>query len=196
MLPTLEYVLDCLTRAETRAALVQTIRSPNFAEYNVHLTHEEMRGVRALPPRFPMDKPVFAPYALTGNGYCQVKVNGRKFYVHRVACAWRHGAPPTLKHEASHLLSGYPGSERDFNPNNLVWEVGPVNKTRAFCNLYYAEKMACYVSVNSLQGLNMSESRRFAIRDTYKVCTVVHQAGHCKFWDPLWLQPAAIVSDR
>lgn len=189
-----EQVLDGMTHKEALMALAQTIRSVNFGAYNTHLTVEEMRDLQALPPRFPADKPVFAPYALSSNGYCQVKAD-KKRYVHRIACAWKNGEPPTPQHEASHVLTTtYPGSQRDFNPNNLVWETGETNKTRAFCKLYYLEKMAWYQAAFDSQENNQANAHTFAAKETQQVCSVVHQQGNCKFWDPQWPNPSSRVT--
>jgi len=132
-------------------ALLHTAMSqPNFVGMNTHLTDREIRALRSNPPQWPGHKPVFSPYATNKSTsyYVQVKPtvdahDGKRHYVyvHRASCRLLHGPAP-VGYECSHRLGSgqIPGIERDFNPFNLCWEAGPLNKSRGFCQMYYLAK--------------------------------------------------------
>lgn len=168
-----------LSHSTAQKALQQAINNKAFKRHNTHLTAAELFDLSRSPPKFPERKPVFSPYARTKakGSYSQVRIDTfgkRKVYIHRVAAVWKHGAPARDDYEASHTLGGYQGCERDFNPNNLVWESGRVNKTRWFCMDLYAKLTE--------QGKTHEE----AIVQVRTNCSLLHLPHECQFKDPSW----------
>jgi len=187
---------DALLKPTAFQVALSMITSTNgFSGINSHLTPAELAGVRARPPLWPVDKPVFSPYATTkATGYyTQVKPAADQFiggqrksvYCHRAMCRWVKGAPPAGKNQCSHRLGGggfIQGVERDFNPNNLCWESDKLNKTRTFCQLYYDQIYSEIVAVN-LPGpyqpagfvpLTVQQMHQQAVLRSEAVCEKVH----------------------
>ena len=59
------------------------------------------------------------PYARMGNGYAELRVDGRARLVHRMVCIAVHGEPPTPKHEAAHSCGR--GHDACVNSDHLRW---------------------------------------------------------------------------
>src|SRR4051812_11658381 len=66
---------------------------------------------------------LFWPYTRMANGYPQIHLDDRRQLVHRLVCTYRHGPPPTSKHEAAHLCGN--GNLACVSWRHLAW------KTRA-----------------------------------------------------------------
>lgn len=126
---------------------------------NVHLSAFELEQLMADEPKFPADKPVWSPYALTKKGsfYSQIRPGATnstepKIHLHRLAlvyklrfienCGDEFIAENLTVMEASHLMGNYIGHQRDFNPNNLALEYGLVNKSRDSCHFRHAMQQA------------------------------------------------------
>jgi hypothetical protein len=71
------------------------------------------------------------------SGYTQVRFHGKKYDLHRLACALRCG-PGGINDEASHLCPDQLSVDRRgcFNPAHLHWEAGLINKSRLCCLLF------------------------------------------------------------
>jgi len=149
----------------------------NFTSFNLHLSRTEMHEL-ANNYIFPQLKPVFSPYAATKNkaAYTQVRINGTKHYVHRVALHCFQGPPPNESStEASHRVVNCPMDiTRDFNPNTICWETGEENRARLACKIAYR-------SVHEATG-----RYELAVEQASKVCALVHPAKPCIFWNPVW----------
>lgn len=66
------------------------------------------------------------PYAKMGNGYAELRLNGRAVLVSREVCRRINGAPPTPKHEAAHSCgNGHLGC---VSPKHLRWATSAENK--------------------------------------------------------------------
>lgn len=65
-------------------------------------------------------------------GYCQVRLHGRKYYVHVIAACLRYGRAPQKGEEASHQCH----NRICANPEHLVFEDGATNKSRLCCFLF------------------------------------------------------------
>jgi len=63
-------------------------------------------------------------------GYVQLRLHGRKFYGHVVACIFNAGRVPVEGEQASHRC--HRGA--CVNPQHLVFETERVNKTRQYCD--------------------------------------------------------------
>jgi hypothetical protein len=186
-----------LTVNQVRGALRQVMDSKEFNAFNTHLTVNERNNLNATPIVWPADKPVFHPYAVTHGGYGQVRYKtsslstGTKIYVHRLAILYSGRPQPFASAECSHLMSGFRGCGRDFNPNNLTWETSELNKSRYFCPLYFVAQTGIHAAANALQPVGHAQNHVAAVAATDLACGIVH-AVHCKHYDPAW--PA--VSNR
>jgi hypothetical protein len=180
-----------LTSDQIADALYQALCNPNLPASNPHLTTQELDLLRSIPPIFPIDKPVFSPYKPTKKAgqYTQVRYQGRKYYIHRIACAYKHGPAPPNNQQASHLMA----FSNDFNPNNLVWEDSDVNKGRIACSARYRlvmefEKIEWDIAWNK-QEMSMTDLsciHDFAINNMiHETCSKIHDPP-CKFWHPTW----------
>jgi len=66
------------------------------------------------------------PYATNGKeGRAVVKFEGRMRIASRLMCIFKHGQPPTEKHEAAHTCNN--GHLGCINPNHLVWKTPKEN---------------------------------------------------------------------
>lgn len=144
-----------------------TIKSGNYyliKFFNQHITEAVLdeliskannRSRNLIIDDFPIDVPLFHTRSPAKGGksfYGQMKVGGLNgIYVHHVSALFnffegeegktaKTGAEVPVRNEpqASHLLQGYPLASRDFNPRNVVFEAGIVNRSRWFCNLLMA----------------------------------------------------------
>ena len=68
------------------------------------------------------DECILYPYA-KANGYGRLWFNGKNEGAHRLVCFFRHGDPPTDKHEAAHEC----GVRACVNPAHLSWKTGSEN---------------------------------------------------------------------
>jgi hypothetical protein len=101
-----------------------------FANCNRHLTTalwRELHRTGRLPAGIPVHAPFASPKA--ESYYVQVRWDGTKRYLSRLAAAaFKEGALAAVQRdsglEGCHRLVSYPGSERDFNPNNLYFGSG------------------------------------------------------------------------
>ena len=198
--------------------LRNVFRISNFREMNSHLTDKEIGDLTASKTEitWPGHKPVFNPYAPVKSTafYCGVAVpqeylrgqrkddlRGWKVLTHRLACALLHGPAPSPASECSHRLgSGHiKGIERDFNPKNLCWEDGPVNKSRGFCQMHYTSELKTVKLEWAEKQTPLTESMAHAIarERTRKECVKVHGINsHCLFWSPDWPQPSHLIAGR
>ena len=65
------------------------------------------------------------PYA-KGDGYGQVRFEGRMWRPNRLMCQWAHGIPPTDTHEAAHLCGN--GKQLGcVNPSHIRWKTPQEN---------------------------------------------------------------------
>ena len=65
------------------------------------------------------DDCLFWPFARSGAGYGQIRMDQKLRYVHRLACAHKHGPSPEGKSLALHICgSGHLGC---CNPNHMRW---------------------------------------------------------------------------
>ena len=198
--------------------LQNVFRVSNFREMNSHLTDEEIRNLSASTAEiiWPGHKPVFNSYAPVKSTafYCGVAVpqeylrgqrkddlRGWKVLTHRLACALLHGSAPSTVSECSHRLGSgqIRGIERDFNPNNLCWEDGPINKSRGFCQMHYTAELKLVEAEWAEKQTSLPESMAHAIarERTRKECVKVHGINtHCLFWSPDWPQPSLLIAGR
>jgi hypothetical protein len=103
-----------------------------------HYTRWQRHGapsfsMRGRPKRF-FDKSVlqysgqeclFWPFGRNSMGYATIHVDGKKQYVHRLACERIHGSPPSEKHEAAHCCGH--GAKGCVNPWHLRWATSAEN---------------------------------------------------------------------
>jgi hypothetical protein len=202
-------VEQCVTSAGYRAIIRNVVYTPNFQPMNSHLTLEEIRGLVASPPQWPDSKPVFSSYAPRKPNayYTQAHVEKqfttdntrRQVLMHRLTCAQMHGPAP-VGYQCSHRLGSgvVRGIERDMNPNNLCWEMGSVNKSRGFCQMYHAARMTDIREERAIAGQPISEAGIWEIAsiETEEVCKVVHGPNLCRFWHPSWGSPSSLVVSR
>lgn len=80
---------------------------------------EPERHLREIVFRHVGDECLIWPYARNSAGYGHLHVAGKDSLVHRLACAHRHGPPPTEHHHAAHSCGN--GHEGCCNPNHLRW---------------------------------------------------------------------------
>jgi hypothetical protein len=129
--------------------LAQIVNHSSFKKLNAHLTEQEFNAIytpltsynthgQLGRPRFPADKPVFLPHALTTSGYGQLTVGGKRVAAHQVTLVYKllYQSPAQgkttqeirkelvservlKKYQASHLMGGFVLSQTDINPNNL-----------------------------------------------------------------------------
>lgn len=64
------------------------------------------------------------PYARSGVGYGQMRVDGRSVNVHRLVCLKAHGDPPTREHQAAHSC----GNRLCCNHRHLSWKTQAENE--------------------------------------------------------------------
>jgi hypothetical protein len=73
-----------------------------------------------------VDECLFWPYAKMGNGYAELRIDGRAQLLSREVCRRRHGEPPTPLHEAAHSCgNGHLGC---VSPAHLRWATSAANK--------------------------------------------------------------------
>jgi hypothetical protein len=65
------------------------------------------------------------PFARTDQGYGHLHFNGDLLYVHRLACEFVNGKPPTPKHHAAHSCGN--GAAGCCNPHHLRWSTAKEN---------------------------------------------------------------------
>ncbi len=66
------------------------------------------------------------PYARTGSGYSQMRVDGKNVSVQRRVCEAIHGPAPSAYHEAAHICGM--GHEGCVSPRHLRWATGAENQ--------------------------------------------------------------------
>lgn len=147
----------CLTMTKDNFEFLffRVINADRFNEFNTHLTAAEKAGLLNKPMQWPKEKPVFHAYkpSSTTSFYGQVTYTGNNgISIHKMAAVYRYrfidnkDAAWLVENwdilEASHLMNNYVGHQRDFNPNNLILEVGVINKSRDACALLSAIKAA------------------------------------------------------
>ena len=76
--------VNSLSQLEAIEAIHIMVRNINFAKVNEHLSMTEILGLKTKIIIWP-NCPVFSPYAVTHNGYSQVRYQGKKYLVHRIA---------------------------------------------------------------------------------------------------------------
>jgi hypothetical protein len=160
-----------MNQEHAHQALKQAAASTNFRDRNPHLTELEVRTIIA-DGVFPIGKPVFSPYrpAKQGSNYSQVRYEGVKYYLHRVAAIARYGMPPDGAMEASHrIISLNRDITGDFNPNNICWETGEENRARLACKIVYQ------------RAIKQGEDPEVAARTAAQVCALVHPDHPCVF---------------
>ena len=91
-----------LTAAQCIQAVHQCINSRDFRHHNPHLTPVDLQLLTSTPPIWP-GKPVFSPYAMTHDGYSQIRFGGIKYLMHCVAFKSYYGINPQLS-DVSHTL--------------------------------------------------------------------------------------------
>lgn len=145
--------------------------------YNSHLDDTEWLNLHfKRPPVWPA-KPVFvwAVSCKQSQSYVQLRVNNNyKEYAHRLTCYYFHGLPPSQLHQASHLLEGFEGYERNINPHHLIWEPELQNKSRTFCRLLFQ------------MHLSNNPEYELAVAIVKPICTLVHSNANCIVWRPVW----------
>lgn len=65
------------------------------------------------------------PYSHKGNGYGQIRRDGKTMFAHRLVCEAAHGPPPTQRHEAAHSCGN--GHRGCVNPRHLSWKTPAEN---------------------------------------------------------------------
>jgi hypothetical protein len=95
-----------LSENAARAAAKQIVNNQGFAGANPHLTAAQIDAIQGGLD-WPNDVPVFSPFAITHNGYSQVRYNGQKYLCHRVTYRECHGRIEA-NHDISHTV--YVGS--------------------------------------------------------------------------------------
>lgn len=65
------------------------------------------------------------PFSRSSRGYGRIRLNGTNMQVTRIMCAYRHGSPPTSKHEAAHSCGK--GRFGCVNPQHLRWATATEN---------------------------------------------------------------------
>ena len=80
----------------------QMVRSSGFGEANPHLSAGDVARLRLGRPVWP-DCPVYSPYAVTHDGYSQIRYNNIKYLMHRVTYKSHYGQL-SADLEVSHLL--------------------------------------------------------------------------------------------
>lgn len=90
-------VADCIV------ACHQAFNSKNFKELNPHLTVAQTQQLKSTPIFWPT-VPVLSPYAATKvDGYSQIRFEGVKYFIHRVAFKAHHGIDPPAS-DVSHRV--------------------------------------------------------------------------------------------
>ena len=159
------------------------LRDPATLRLNSHLDEEELRDLK--DGFFPPQKPVFTNLASVKGGEWRAQINlgGKKdFYISHLSTIYHYILEegyetikdvledyPSPKWQGSHLVSGFPGSERDFNPNNLVFEQDFTNKSRIGCFwrvLKVTGQLAAYEDFK--EKLRLEKSKPLATRSTPK----------------------------
>lgn len=91
-------------------------RTPNGVPASWLEKNKDFVGVECLP----------WPFANNGVGYGMASINGKFTLVHRFFCEYRHGPPPSPKHEAAHNCgNGHLGCA---NPQHLEWKTPTENQ--------------------------------------------------------------------
>ena len=119
-----------------------------FANANTHLTGDLWRELYDTG-RLPAGIPLFSPFAADTRGHTRVSVKlGVGRTLHRLAAAafkpshlGRGAVIENPTHHACHRLMPYPGSTRDFNPNNLFFETADFNRSTLFCKINFLRRV-------------------------------------------------------
>jgi hypothetical protein len=101
---------------------------------------------------YPHDWCLIWPFSRIQSGYAGF--GARKTAVHRLMCEYRHGLPPTPKHQACHSCGR--GKEGCVNPNHLSWKTNQENQIERFRQSGYQPQrkltLAQVDEIRSLQG--------------------------------------------
>lgn len=172
-------ILDCLS------ALRQAFSSINFRRHNPHLSPAEVAGLFATPIVWPV-KPVFSPYASTHDFYTQLRYNGVKYLLHRVALRCFLGGDLTAGLDCSHIMHLGDITGKNFNPRHIVEETNFINQSRKGCALF-VEKWEWQFELGALgpQWWSAKDSFMACTSALAPVCTFIH-TPRCLVWDPAW----------
>lgn len=98
--------------------------------------------------------------------------------------------------DASHLMDGFPGSKRNFNPNFMAHEHNSVSMSRISCRLCAAAMAGAHLAgpldLPAEQHQDAEELVREAARlltggdEVLATCQALHRHAPCRFWNDAW----------